>query len=74
MVLRLTYPSSLLSNPLGNAVAKHKFCNVAGDSPQEASHPVLVDMDCHPIAKAQQRYHTAPVDAAVKQTVEETSC
>lgn len=32
---------------------------------------MLVYMDCHPVAEAQQGYHTPPIDATFKQTGEE---
>lgn len=63
----LAHPSSLLGDPLGDAVAQHELCHVAGDAAEEACYAVLVDVDGHAVAEAQQRDHPAPVNAAFKQ-------
>lgn len=66
-VTPLAHPSSLLGDPLGDAVVQHELRHVAGDAAEEACYAVLVDVDGHAVAEAQQRDHPAPVNAAFKQ-------
>lgn len=61
------HPSSLLGDPLGNAVLEHEVSNVAGDAAEEARDAILVDIDGHAVAETQQRDHPAPVNATLEQ-------
>lgn len=63
----LAHPSSLLGDPLGDAVAEHELRDVAGDPVEETPCAVLVDVDGHAVAETQQRNHPAPVNAALEQ-------
>ena len=74
---RLTYPSTLLRDPLGDLLHQDELTDKANDLVEEPTDASLQDGNGHPVPETQERNHAPPVDVTVTKKparIEGTHC